>query len=121
MPRPRTSVLVPRFWGGSPSLCGLCPSFLEAPTGEVVHRTGPEQHDGAYERYLSCDKRVREVRVLASESPEMLERLRERFLRALSELTSGGAMGEGKPAMVSEVAQGAGLDPERDPGRREYG
>ena len=53
---------------------------------------------------------------MASESPEMLERLRERFLRALSELTSGGAMGEGKPAMVSEVAQGAGLDPERDPG-----
>lgn len=50
---------------------------------------------------------------MASESPEMLERLRERFLRALSEL-SGGA-DEGKPAMVSEVAQGAGLDPERDP------
>jgi len=43
----------------------------------------------------------------------MLERLRKRFLRALSEL-SGGA-DEGKPAMVSEVAQGAGLDPERDP------
>lgn len=50
---------------------------------------------------------------MASESPEMLERLRKRFLRALSEL-SGGA-DEGKPAMVSEVAQGAGLDPERDP------
>ena len=50
---------------------------------------------------------------MASESPEMLKRLRERFLRALSEL-SGGA-DEGKPAMVSEVAQGAGLDPERDP------
>jgi hypothetical protein len=56
---------------------------------------------------------VWEVKVLASESPEMLERLRERFLRALSEL-SGGAE-EGKPAMVSEVAQRAGLDPERDP------
>jgi len=52
---------------------------------------------------------------LASESPQMLDRLRERFLRALSELTSGGATGERKPAMVSEVAQGAGLDPERDP------
>lgn len=84
---------------------------MEAPTGEASG-TGAE-HDGAYGRILSCDKRVREVRVLASESPEMLERLRERFLRALSEL-SGGA-NEGKPAMVSEVAQGAGLDPERDP------
>ncbi len=74
--------------------------------------TGAE-HYGAFERILSCDKRVWEVRVLTSESPENLDRLRERFLRALSEL-SGGA-GEGKPAMVSEVAQGAGLDPEREP------
>jgi hypothetical protein len=57
---------------------------------------------------------VREVRVVASESPESLERLRERFLLALSQL-SGGTTGEGKPAMVSEVAQGAGLDPEGDP------
>lgn len=52
---------------------------------------------------------------MASESPEKLERLRERFLRALGELTSSGATGEGKPAMVSEVARGAGLDPEGDP------
>jgi hypothetical protein len=74
--------------------------------------TGAE-HYGDFERILSCDKRVWEVRVLTSESPENLDRLRERFLRALSEL-SGGA-GEGKPAMVSEVAQGAGLDPEREP------
>ena len=51
---------------------------------------------------------------MTSESPESLERLRERFLRALSEL-SGGVKGDGKPAMVSEVAQGAGLDPEGDP------
>ena len=51
---------------------------------------------------------------MASESPESLERLRERFLRALSAL-SGGTTGEGKPAMVSEVAQGAGLDPEGNP------
>ena len=51
---------------------------------------------------------------MASESPESLERLRERFLRALSGL-SGGTTGEGKPAMISEVAQGAGLDPEGNP------
>ena len=50
---------------------------------------------------------------MASESPERLEELREGFLRALSDL-SGGA-GEGKTAMVSEVAQRAGLDPEGDP------
>jgi hypothetical protein len=76
-------------------------------------KTGAE-HDGAYGGNLSCDKLVREVRTLVSESPEMLERLRERFLRALSELTSGGAE-EGKPAMISEVAREAGLDPEGDP------
>jgi hypothetical protein len=54
-----------------------------------------------------------EVRGLASESPERLEELREGFLRALSDL--GGGSGEGKQVMVSEVAQGAGLDPEGDP------
>jgi hypothetical protein len=50
---------------------------------------------------------------LASESPERLEELREGFLRALSELSGG--PGEGKQAMLSEVAQRAGLDPEGDP------
>lgn len=54
-----------------------------------------------------------EVRLLASESPERLEELRERFLRALSELSGG--PGEGRQAMVSEIAQRAGLDPEGDP------
>ena len=52
---------------------------------------------------------------MASESPERLEELRERFLRALSDL--GGAE-EGRPAMVSEVAEGAGLDPEGNPDDR---
>jgi len=52
--------------------------------------------------------------VVASESPEGLERLRGRFLRTLSEL-GGGSTGEGKQAMISEVAQGAGLDPENNP------
>jgi hypothetical protein len=63
------------------------------------------------------------VRVVASESPERLEELRERFLRALSELTSGGtaSAGGGKQAMVSEVAQRAGLDPEGDPQDRALG
>ena len=50
---------------------------------------------------------------MASESPERLEQLRGGFLRALSELSGG--PGEGKQAMISEVAQGAGLDPEGDP------
>jgi hypothetical protein len=54
---------------------------------------------------------------LASESPERLEQLRERFLQALSDLTSGGAE-EGKPAVVSEVAWGVGLVPEGDPDDR---
>ena len=53
---------------------------------------------------------------MASESPERLEELRERFLRALSDL--GGGAEEGRPAMVSEVAEGAGLDPEGDPDDR---
>ena len=72
------------------------------------------EHAGAFGRKLSCDKRVREVRVVASESPDVLERLRGRFLRTLSEL-GGGTTGEGKQAMISEVAQGAGLDPENNP------
>ncbi len=50
---------------------------------------------------------------MASESPERLEQLREGFLRALNELSGG--PGEGKQAMVSEVARKAGLDPEGDP------
>jgi hypothetical protein len=53
---------------------------------------------------------------LASESPERLEELRERFLRTLSDL--GGGAEEGRPAMVSEVAEGAGLDPEGNPEER---
>ena len=53
---------------------------------------------------------------MASESPERLEELRERFLRALSDL--GGGAEEGRPAMVSEVAEGAGLDPEGNPDDR---
>ena len=53
---------------------------------------------------------------MASESPERLEELRERFLRALSDL--GGGAEEVRPAMVSEVAEGAGLDPEGDPEER---
>jgi hypothetical protein len=53
---------------------------------------------------------------LASESPERLEELRERFLRALSDL--GGGAEEGRPAMVSEVAEGAGLEPEENPDDR---
>jgi hypothetical protein len=74
------------------------------------------EHDGAFARKLSSGKRYEEVRVVASESPERLEQLRERFLRALGEM-SGGAE-EGKPAMVSEVATRAGLDPEGDPEER---
>ncbi len=53
---------------------------------------------------------------MASESPERLEELRESFLRALSDL--GGGAEEGRPAMVSEVAEGAGLDPEGNPEER---
>jgi hypothetical protein len=57
------------------------------------------------------------VTVLAGqESAERLEALRERFLEALSEL-SGGA-DEGKPALLSEVAERAGLDPEQEPDDR---
>ena len=50
---------------------------------------------------------------MASESPERLEELRGRFLQALSDLSGG--PGEGKQAMISEIAKGAGLDPEGDP------
>ena len=53
---------------------------------------------------------------MASESPERLEQLRERFLRALRDLS--GEADEGRPVMVSEVAQRAGLDPEEDPDER---
>ena len=52
---------------------------------------------------------------MASESPERLEELRERFLRELSD--QGGAE-EGRQVMVSEVAEGAGLDPEGNPDDR---
>ena len=58
---------------------------------------------------------------MASESPQRLEELRESFLRALSELTSSGTSAGGKQAMVSEVAQKAGLDPEGDPQERALG
>jgi hypothetical protein len=67
-----------------------------------------------FARTLSGGKRnEEEVRVLASESPERLEQLRESFLRALSELSGG--PGEGKQAMLSEIVAKAGLDPEGDP------
>ena len=56
---------------------------------------------------------------MASESPERLEQLREDFLRALSSLSGG--PDEGKQAMISEVARGAGLDPEGDPEDRALG
>ena len=86
-----------------------------------VRRTGGE-HGRVFARKLSGTKRhEEEVRVLASESPQRLEELRKNFLRALSELTSGGTAGAGgadKQAMVSDVAQRAGLDPEGDPKER---
>ena len=74
------------------------------------------EHDEAFARNLLGDERHKEVRVLANGSPERLEELRERFLRALSDL--GGGAEEGRPAMVSEVAEGAGLDPEGNPDDR---
>jgi hypothetical protein len=89
-------------------------NFGEPPQGEV-RRIGIE-HDGTLARTLSGNERYEEVRILASESPEKLEQLRERFLQALSDL-SGGAEG-GNPALVAEVAKGAGLDPEGDPNDR---
>ncbi len=86
-------------------------NFSESSKGEVP-RTGAV-HGGAFGRNLSGGKRHEEVGVLASESPERLEQLRGRFLRALSDLSGGSD--EGKPAMISEVAKDAGLDPEGDP------
>jgi hypothetical protein len=74
------------------------------------------EHDEVFTRNLSGSERYEEVRVLASESPERLEELRERFLRALSD--QGGGAEEGRPAIVSEVAEGAGLDPEGNPDDR---
>lgn len=74
------------------------------------------EHEEAFTRNLSVSERYEEVQVLASESPERLEELRERFLRALSDL--GGGAEEGRPAMVSEVAEGAGLEPEENPDDR---
>jgi hypothetical protein len=66
---------------------------------------------------VTCrSERYEEVQVLASESPKRLEELREKFLRALSDL--GGGAEEGRPAMVAEIAQGAGLDPEGNPDDR---
>ena len=53
---------------------------------------------------------------MASETPERLAQLRERFLRTLGDL-SGGTQEE-NPVLVSEVAKGAGLDPEGDPDDR---
>ena len=105
---------------GRRSLKGRYPQRLpkrseKPPQGEA--RTRNTVHEGAFARNLSSSKRYEEVRGLASESPERLEQLRERFLRALSDLTSGGAE-EGKGAMVSGVARGAGLDPEGDPDDR---
>jgi hypothetical protein len=94
-------------------------NFREPRHGEV-RRTGGE-HGGLFARNLSGGKRHEEVRVLASESPQRLEELRESFLRALSELTSSGTSAGGKQAMVSEVAQQAGLDPEGDPQERALG
>jgi hypothetical protein len=86
----------------------------ENPTSEF-HTMGTE-HDEAFTRNLWGSERYEEVQVLASESPERLEELRERFLRALSD--QGGGAEEGRPAMVSEVAEGAGLDPEEIPDDR---
>jgi hypothetical protein len=53
---------------------------------------------------------------VASESPERLEQLRQRFLEALHDLTGG--VGAGRTALVSDVGRKAGLDPEGDPDDR---
>ena len=74
------------------------------------------EHDEAFARILSGSERYEEVQVLASESPDRLEELRERFLRALSDL-GGGAAG-GRPAMIRKGAEGEGLGPEGDPDDR---
>ena len=64
------------------------------------------EQDEAFARNLWGDERHKEVLVLANGSPERLEELRESFLQALSDL--GGGAEKGRPAMVSEVADGAG-------------
>jgi len=71
------------------------------------------EHDEAFARILSGSERYQEVQILASGLPEKLEELREKFLWTLSDL--GGGAEEGKPAMISKVAEGAGLDPEGNP------
>src|SRR5215211_8826776 len=105
--------------GGDSRPLAVCYIRLELSTGgssEKPFRTLGTEHDEAFTRNLSVGERYEEVQVLASESPERLEELRERFLRALSDL--GGGAEEGRPAMVSEVAEGAGLDPEGNPDDR---
>ena len=52
---------------------------------------------------------------MASESPERLEQLRERFLEALHDLTGGAGAGT---ALVSDVGRKAGLAPEENPDDR---
>jgi hypothetical protein len=52
---------------------------------------------------------------VASESPERLEELRERFLVALYDLSGGVGAGT---AVVSDVGHEAGLDPEGNPEER---
>ncbi len=77
---------------------------------------GPTQ-DEAFERVTRCPKATLEGDGLGRPKvSKKVEALRERFLEALSEL-SGGA-GEGKPALLSEVAERAGLDPEQEPDDR---
>jgi hypothetical protein len=66
---------------------------------------------------VTCRETNEEVWVLASESPERLEQLRVHFLEALGELSSGAEGGE--PALLSDVAKAAGLDPEGDPEDRD--
>jgi hypothetical protein len=74
---------------------------------------GPTQ-DEAFERVTRCPKATLGGDGLGRPKvSKKVEALRERFLEALSEL-SGGA-DEGKPALLSEVAERAGLDPCRNP------
>ena len=77
---------------------------------------GPTQ-DEAFERVTRCPKATLGGDGLGRPKvSKKVEALRERFLEALSELSGGG--GEGKPAMVSDVAKRAGLDPEGNPDDR---
>ena len=104
------------FWTAptATSRDALTPNFGEPPAPEPPKARAWSSRDGTFARKLSGGERhEEEVRVLTSGSPERPERLREGFPRAPSE-PSGGP-GEGRQAMVSEVAQGAGLDPEGDP------